>query len=162
MIDVLTTRDQNTSSDEVDRPAWIPFNIVADWNPCPYAYQTEEELMSHGPLHDDLMTLISSVLPLHLSKFGLKLWKDLFLLYRDDSGLKCRTGPDMLLASIDQELTAGAWDLDSLPVPEFVGEITSPESVFQDLEIKRHLYRSPWCPTIYGNRRPRRTGKSIR
>ena len=129
-----------------------PFNIVADWNPCPYAYQTEEELMSHGPLHDDLMTLISSVLPLHLSKFGLKLWKDLFLLYRDDTGIKRRTGPDMLLAPIDQELAAGSWDLDSLPVPEFVGEITSPESVGARSGNQTSPLPQPWHPKVYGHR----------
>lgn len=96
--------------------------------------------MSQGPLHDLLMTYISQVMPNHLAKFGKILWKDLFLLYRDKKNIKRRIGPDLMLASKDLELQQGSWDLDSLPVPEFIGEITSPDSRRQDLEMKRELY----------------------
>lgn len=139
MIDVLN-EPSTSRTGEVDRPAWIPSDIVADWDTSPYAYQTEEELMSQGPLHDLLMTYLSQVMPNHLAKFGLILWKDLFLLYRDEKNIKRRIGPDLMLASKDLALLQGSWDLDSLPVPEFIGEITSPDSRRQDLETKRELY----------------------
>ena len=142
MIEFLNEPGLNAPTDEVDRPGWIPPNIVADWDPSPYAYQTEEELMPQGPIHDDLMTIISGVLPAHLKKFERKLWKDLFLLYRDVDGVKRRVGPDLFLAPIDLELPAGSWDLDVLPMLDFVGEVTSPDSRNYDLEIKPHFYHS--------------------
>lgn len=142
MINVLEIVGSDVEEETIDRPAWIPSNIVADWDPCPYAYQTEEELMSQGMLHDVLMTYISQVMPYHLEQHGLTLWKDLFLLYRNSKNIKNRIGPDLLLAESDLEFSAGSWDLDEMPIPQFLGEITSPKSRKQDLETKGELYHN--------------------
>ena len=39
----------------VDRPGWIPPEITDGWNPNPYAYQTEAELMPGGGLHGNIL-----------------------------------------------------------------------------------------------------------
>lgn len=143
MIDVLDKIGGGSApleEDDPNRPAWIPLNIVADWDPDPYAYQTEEELMSQGALHDLLMTYISQVMPNHLAQYGLVLWKDIFMLYRNSRGIKKRVGPDLLLAEDGTELEMESWDMDRMPVPECLGEITSRRSRKQDLDSKCKLY----------------------
>ncbi len=41
----------------VDRPAWIPDHIIQDWNPDPYAYQTEEEMRIREKIFQELTDL---------------------------------------------------------------------------------------------------------
>jgi len=66
-----------------DRPGWIPAHIGADWDPDPYAYQTEEELMPAGGLHGQILTQIVELLRPHLKQQGLMCLVDAFMLYRD-------------------------------------------------------------------------------
>ncbi len=47
----LKTLDAETVA---DRPGWIPAHITHDWDPDPYAYQTEEELMPGGPFQTQI------------------------------------------------------------------------------------------------------------
>ena len=45
-----------------ERPAWIPPEIGSDWDPNPYAYQTEEELMPAGGLHGKILAYVLEAL----------------------------------------------------------------------------------------------------
>ncbi|MCP4702302.1 MAG: hypothetical protein GY862_36400 [Gammaproteobacteria bacterium] len=64
-----------------DRPAWIPEEIIRDWDTSPYAYQTEEELMPGGGLHGQMWAYISELLRFPLKTRGLMLVFDSFMLY---------------------------------------------------------------------------------
>ena len=125
-----------------DRPGWIPAEIESDWDPSPYAYQTEEELMPQGLLHDILNSIICEVLRPYIESRGLNLWMDIFMLYRDKSGTKRRIAPDFMLDFPEDELTDQSWDLDRRSPPKLVGEITSPDSREADYEVNRKLYQS--------------------
>ncbi|MCP4698183.1 MAG: hypothetical protein GY862_15215 [Gammaproteobacteria bacterium] len=81
----------------LDRPGWIPPEITHDWDTCPYAYQTEEELMPGGGPHGGLRVYIMNILRVTLEKRNLMLLMDSFMLYRDESGVKRRVSPDLLL-----------------------------------------------------------------
>ena len=125
-----------------DRPGWIPAEIESDWDPSPYAYQTEEELMPQGLLHDILNSIICEVLRPYLERCGLKLRMDIFMLYRDKSGTKRRIAPDFMLDFPEDELTDQSWDLDRRSPPKLVGEVTSPDSRDADYEENCVLYQS--------------------
>ncbi len=116
-----------------ERPGWIPSHITENWDSCPFAYQTEEELMPAGGLHGQLLGYIAEMLRVHLKKQGLMLLLDTFLLYRDAINVKRRIGPDLLLME-DCFPASSAYDLDIRPPPCCVIEITSPDSHFKDLQ----------------------------
>ena len=143
MIDTIEqSQSSHRPSRQDDRPGWIPEEIGSNWDRSPYAYQTEEELMPQGPLHDILNSIISEVLRPYLDKLGLNLWKDVFLLYRDRKGIKQRIAPDIMLDIPGNELMEVSWDLDQRPLPKIVGEITSPRSRADDYKKNRLLYQS--------------------
>jgi hypothetical protein len=51
MDNALATLTKTDPSATIDRPGWIPSDLAQEWDPDPYAYQTEEELMPAGGLH---------------------------------------------------------------------------------------------------------------
>ncbi len=122
-----------------DRPGWVPDHIQEGWDPDPYAYQTEEELMPAGGLHGQLLTYITEVLRVHLEGRRQMLLVDAFVLYRDARGVKQRVGPDLLLMEYAYPPPA-AYDLDVRPVPRCIIEITSPDSHVKDLRSNVPLY----------------------
>ena len=141
MIDTVEQIGIGSSNRLRDRPAWIPAEIESNWDSDPYAYQTEEELMPQGPRHSIINRLIAEVLIPHIEKLGITLWMDLFLLYRNDqTDKKKRIAPDCLLAPVDLKLVNKSWDLDDMPVPKLVVEITSPKSRKADFGSNRELY----------------------
>src|SRR5215208_3479368 len=81
-----------------DRPGWIPDWVGDDWDPNPYAYQTEEELMLAGDEHSIYIQLLAEMLKPYLERSGLRLCIDVFLFYRDATGRKQRIAPDSLIA----------------------------------------------------------------
>ena len=117
---------------QADRPGWIPAHIIYDWDTCPYAYQTEEELMPAGGLHGQLLAYIMEILRLHLEDRERMLLMDTFMLYRDRKGVKRRVAPD-LLAMPRRFPPPSAYDLDTEPPPLAVAEVTSPKSHLKDL-----------------------------
>ena len=66
-----------------ERPAWIPPEIGSDWDPNPYAYQTEEELMPAGGLHGKILAYVMRDF---LERRELMLLMDTFMFYRDEEG----------------------------------------------------------------------------
>jgi len=82
---------------QADRPGWIPADIIYDWDTCPYAYQTEEELMPAGGLHGQLLAYIMEILRTPLEDRERMFLMDTFMLYRNRKGVKQRFAPDLLL-----------------------------------------------------------------
>ena len=80
-----------------DRPGWIPSHIINNWDDYPYAYQTEEELMPAGGLHGQILSCIMESLRYYLNSQGLMFLMDIFVLYRDNQGIKQRFSPDLIL-----------------------------------------------------------------
>lgn len=122
-----------------ERPGWIPAAIIQDWDPDPYAYQTEEEMMPGGGLHGQLLAYIVELVRHVLAQRGLMFLIDTFLLYRDEAGIKQRIAPDLLLMP-RRFPPPSAYDLDDEPPPRFVVEVTSPSSHVTDLEDKVPFY----------------------
>jgi Uma2 family endonuclease len=122
-----------------DRPAWIPAHITENWDPEPFAYQTEEELMPAGGLHGQLLTYVAEVVRVPLEKQQLMLLVDTFLLYRDSRHTKKRVAPDLLL--MEHSFPApSAYDLDMRPPPSLMIETTSPKSHLKDLQDNVPFY----------------------
>jgi Uma2 family endonuclease len=125
-----------------DRPGWIPPEITDNWETSPYAYQTEEELMPQGGPHGQLSGYLSELLRSYLEQKNLMLLFDSFMLYRDQSGIKQRIGPDLLLMPLQKPVPA-SYDLDVEPLPpSLLVEITSKESHDKDLDQNLSLYAS--------------------
>jgi len=124
-----------------DRPGWIPKEIRHNWDTCPYAYQTEEELMPAGGLHGELLTYLAEILRDFLERKGLRFLADTFMLYRDAKGVKQRIAPDLLIMPF-RSRPPSAYDLDKEPPPIAVAEITSPKSRASDMEKKVTFYGS--------------------
>jgi Uma2 family endonuclease len=122
-----------------DRPGWVPAHIVRDWNPNPYAYQTEEEKMPAGGLHGQLLAYLMELLRVFLDRQGLMLLLDTFLLYRDEKKIKQRVAPDLLLMPY-RFPPPSAYDLDVEPPPILVIEVTSPDSHIKDLQHNMDFY----------------------
>ena len=137
---------QPSKTDATDRPGWIPPEITHDWDPSPYAYQTEEEMMPGGGPHGRLLAYIMAILQDFIETRGMMLLMDAFMLYRDDQGVKQRISPDLLLMPFRSEVPS-AYDLDFEPLPLFVAEITSPESHTKDLKNNVVLYTGLGIPT---------------
>jgi Uma2 family endonuclease len=130
---------QSPTTLSTDRPGWIPAHIVRDWNPNPYAYQTEEEKMPAGGLHGQLLAYLMELLRVFLDRQGLMLLLDTFLLYRDDKKRKQRIAPDLLLMPY-RFPPPSAYDLDVEPPPLLVVEVTSPDSHLKDLQHNMDFY----------------------
>ena len=122
-----------------ERPGWIPPDVGDNWDDDPYAYQTEEEAMPAGGLHNQLLAYIMEVLRGVLATRGLMFLMDPFLLYRDKQGIKQRIAPDLLLLPLGYP-PPHSYDLDVLPPPRCIIEMTSPKSRLRDLRDKRHFY----------------------
>jgi len=124
-----------------DRPGWIPPDILYDWDICPYAYQTEEELMPAGGPHGRLLAYIMEILRDFIESKKLMLLIDTFMLYRDYQGVKQRVAPDLLLMPFRSD-EPSAYDLDTEPPPLLVAELTSPKSHVKDMEENVSFYNA--------------------
>jgi len=122
-----------------DRPGWIPADITDHWDDDPYAYQTEEEAMPAGGLHNFLSAYIMEMLRIPLQANGLMLMMDNFMLYRDLHGTRRRIGPDLLLCPF-QSPPLNVYNLDHQPPPALIIEVTSPKSLYRDIHDKVDLY----------------------
>ncbi|MBV7330749.1 Uma2 family endonuclease [Chloroflexi bacterium TSY] len=140
------TIDPPTESLAVDRPGWIPPHITANWDPDPYAYQTEEELMPAGGPHGQLLTYIVEILRHVLETQDLMFLVDTFMLYRDNHGVKRRVAPDLLLMPY-RSPAPRAYDLDIEPPPFMTIEVTSQDSHLSDLRQKNGFYLGLGIPT---------------
>ena len=129
----------------IDRPGWIPPDILCNWNTDPYAYQTEEELMPAGGPHGRLMGHVMGVTDDFLGVRNLMFLADVFMLYRDSRGKKQRISPDLLLMPL-RSPAPSSYDLDSEPPPALVAEITSPESREGDMGNKVSFYTGLGIP----------------
>jgi Uma2 family endonuclease len=126
-----------------DRPGWIPEWIGDDWDPNPYAYQTDEELMPAGHYHSLYLQVLAEMLAPVLERLKLRRFIDVFIFYRDWEGRKQRIAPDMLIApprEADPDESPHAYDLDIEPVPLCVVEIISPGSRQADSLDKKLFY----------------------
>jgi Uma2 family endonuclease len=161
MDNALATLTKTEPSVTIDRPGWIPFDLAQEWDPDPYAYQTEEELMPAGGLHGHILTYMMELLRHILETRGLMLLVDTFMLYRDEDGVKQRISPDFLLMPF-RFPPPSSYDLDVEPPPPLVVEITSPKSHASDLERKVGFYLGLGIPAylvidaITPGQRPRR------
>ena len=124
---------------ESDRPGWIPPEITHNWDTCPYAYQTEEELMPAGGPHGELLSYLTEILRNFLKKKGLRFLADTFMIYRDAKGIRQRIAPDLMIIPF-RSPAPSAYDLDTEPPPAAVAEILSPKSRSGDMEKKVALY----------------------
>lgn len=129
----------------LDRPGWIPEDIGEDWDPDPYAYQTEEELMPAGGPHGQLLAYILEMVRHILAARGLIFLLDTFMLYRDTRGIKRRIAPDLLLMPYRSPVPA-AYDLDVETPPLLVVEVTSPKSHAKDREANVSFYQRLGIP----------------
>jgi Uma2 family endonuclease len=141
----IATREQVVAT-ALDRPGWIPAYVRHNWDPNPYAYQTEEELMPAGGLHGQLLGYLLELLRATLKQRGLMLLMDVFILYRDEAHVKRRRSPDLLLMPL-RDPPPLAYDLDEEPAPLCVIEVTSPKSHRADLEGKASFYATLGIPT---------------
>jgi Uma2 family endonuclease len=127
-----------------DRPGWIPEWVGDDWNPHPYAYQTEEQLMPAGRFHGLYLQMLGEMLRPLLERLHLYLLLDVFIFYRDWEGRKQRIAPDALIAPVftelDDDQAARSYDLDVEPIPLCVIELTSPDNHTKDQERKPFAY----------------------
>ena len=135
ILDAPTVLDPPTT----DRPGWIPPEITQDWDPNPYAYQTEEEQMPGGGPHGRQLAHIVTQVEHILEARDLMLLVDTFMLYRDENNVKQRLAPDLMLVPY-QDPPPSALDLDTAPVPRCAFEITSPDSHAKDLTANDKLY----------------------
>ncbi len=144
--DTIIVPDTNNKPRDNDRPEWIPDDVGDDWNPSLLAYQTEEESMPAGPVHNDYLHTIAEMLRPHLARLGLLLLIDVFLGYRKVNGAKNRIAPDGIIipCAPSNVLTTlelkGGYDLDHYPVPPCLIEVISPSSFEKDLDTQYHLY----------------------
>ena len=120
------------------RPGWIPAAIIQDWDPDPYAYQTEEEMMPGGGLHGQLLAYIVELVRHVLAQRGLMFLIDTFLLYRDEAGIKQRIAPDLLLMP-RRFPPPSAYDLDDEPPPRFVTDLEDKVPFYLGLGIASYL-----------------------
>ncbi len=126
-----------------ERPGWIPDDIGEDWDPDPYAYQTEEEIMPAGTYHGLFLMMVIQMLDGYVQTLGLTMLQDVFVSYRDEQDEKKRLAPDIVLApvaTLTEEQLVGAYDLDVDHPPVCLVEITSPSSHKHDLEEKCYWY----------------------
>jgi Uma2 family endonuclease len=126
-----------------DRPGWIPEWVGDDWDPNPYAYQTDEELMPAGHYHSLYIQALAEMLTPVLERRGLRRFIDVFIFYRDWEGRKQRIAPDMLIApphDTDPNEAIHSYDLDIEPVPLCAIEIISPGSRQADTLDKKLFY----------------------
>jgi len=120
-----------------DRPGWIPPDILYVWDTCPYAYQTEKELMPAGGLHNEILTYIAEILRYFFKTRGLRFLADTFMLYRDSQGIKQRVAPDFMVIPF-RHPPPSAYDLETEPAPLAIMEITSPKSHMKDMYEMEH------------------------
>jgi Uma2 family endonuclease len=126
-----------------DRPGWIPEWVGDDWDPHPYAYQTDEELMPAGNIHSLYIQLLAEMLTPVLERRGLRRFIDVFIFYRDWEQRKQRIAPDMLIApprEADPAKHLHAYDLDIEPLPLCAFEVISPGSRQSDTQKKKLFY----------------------
>lgn len=144
-----------------DRPGWVPSHLTTHWDPSPYAYQTEEELMPAGGPHGQLLGYLLEVLRVPLKNRQLMLLQDTFMLYRDTVGIQQRVAPDLLLMPWREEAPS-AYNLDGELPPSFVAEVTSKKSHLKDLEKNVPFYFGLGIPSylvidaITSTNRPRK------
>jgi hypothetical protein len=138
-------RDNTNNVTLDDRPGWIPPEVGDDWDPNPYAYQTEEEMMPAGYQHNRYLQILTQMLEPYLQTLGCIVMLDVFVFYRDATGRKQRTAPDMLIAhsiELTEQQLAYSYDLDIQPVPSCLVEITSDTSHHKDFYEQPLLYAS--------------------
>jgi Uma2 family endonuclease len=141
MRGIIPDRDiprRDTYSDK-DRPGWIPPHILRGWDPDPYAYQTEEEMMPAGGPHGNMLAYLTEILRDFLKKKGMGFLIDTFMLYFDRKGTEQRIGPDLLIMPF-RSPAPSSYDAKEEPPPYAVAEITSPKSRKKDLEDNVPLY----------------------
>ncbi|MEM7534447.1 MAG: Uma2 family endonuclease [Chloroflexota bacterium] len=146
-----------------ERPAWIPDHIVANWDPSPYAYQTEEDLMPGGGVHGDGMVEIGRMIKDPLREQGCFVLFDVFMMYRNEKGVRDRVAPDLLVVPIGeaQDLPS-SYDSETQPTPLCAFEIVSPDGDRKDRNSMRIYIEKigiSHCVLIYlvdsdGNRLP--------
>ena len=122
-----------------DRPGWIPAHIKDNWDTDPYAYITEDEFMSAGAFHNQLIAWFMEVLRHFLAQREQALLPDVLMLYRDEEGVRQRISPDLSLVPLSDNKTY-SYNLDNRPTPRFIIELISPESMQDDTEKKVALY----------------------
>ncbi|MEM7531336.1 MAG: hypothetical protein AAF639_04110 [Chloroflexota bacterium] len=136
-----------------ERPAWIPDHITADWDTDPYAYQTEEELMSASFVHNDSLGDMRSEMKGIAKERGWTLYMDNFLLYRNQENIRDRVAPDLLVVPYrDRKKLTSSYDMETQPLPMCAIEIVSPSSETKDEQIHQ-LYveylKIPLCVVIW-------------
>lgn len=127
-----------------DRPGWIPPDVGDDWDPNPYAYQTEEELMPAGIRQDFFIDHLRSLMALLVKRNGYFFASDVFILYRDAGGKRQRFASDGLIAPQHGDMDnwhqlINSYNLEEEPLPACVFEVTSEDSHKKDLEDMRVL-----------------------
>lgn len=95
--------------------------------------------MPSGGAHGVIMGYIFAILEPFLKKRDLMLLLDIFMLYRDENGVKRRVGPDLVFTQLEEQ-EPSAYDLDDRQPPTCLGEIISPDSRTQDVEDKLAKY----------------------
>jgi Uma2 family endonuclease len=121
------------------RPGWIPPHILHGWDPDPYAYQTEEEMMPAGGPHGEMLAYLAENLKDFLKIRGMRSLPDTFMLYFDKEGTEQRIGPDLLIMPF-RSPAPPSYDATKEPPPYAVAEITSPKSRKKDLEDNVAVY----------------------
>ena len=126
----------------IERPGWIPEHITENWSMDPYAYVDREqgEYMSASSLHQYLCRFLGEMLEQLLQSHQRCIFSDVFMLYRDEDGSKQRIAPDVACVPFYDLVANRAYDLELLPTPDFVIEITSETTRDKDFARNIPLY----------------------
>ncbi|MEM7535243.1 MAG: hypothetical protein AAF639_23910 [Chloroflexota bacterium] len=149
----LSPEERLRQSIALERPAWIPDDITDNWDTDPYAYQTEEESMSAGWVHNDSLGDMRSDMKGIAKERGWQLYTDNFLLYRNNEKSRDRVAPDLLIVPYrDKKTLTSSYDMETQPMPLCAMEIVSPSSKNKDEQIHQ-LYveylNIPTCVVIW-------------
>ncbi len=118
--------EKKAKAKAVDRPGWIPAHITENWDPNPYAYQTEEELMPQGGPHDHIIVHIRDVIRPDLEARDLMTLSDVFIIFRDQHGVQRRNSKAADIMVVPHEdPPPKAWYLDQRLAPLITMEIPS-------------------------------------
>ena len=123
----------------LDRPGWIPPHITENWDTDPYAYQTEQEMMAGGGPHGQVLIQLTSLLDDCLKARQKMFLMNVFMLYRDQKGIKQRIGVDLLIMP-DRSMIPHAYDLDVEPPPLCMIEAISMKNSYQELVARIPFY----------------------
>ena len=122
-----------------DRPGWIPAHITENWDPDPYAYQTEEELMAQGGSHAVVIRIVQDVIEPYVKRLNMMSLSDVFVIFRDENGVLQRNhkAADVMVVPYEDPASR-AWYIDKQGPPLITMEVLSDED--EEVASKKDIF----------------------